>query len=169
MSYIYVTARKTPNGSQTQEWEVPWRRKRQPTPVFLLGKSHGQRSLAGYSPWGYKELNTTEQLTLLGASSKEPACQCKRRGFDPWVRKISWRRAWQPTLGFLPGESHRQRSLAGSQRVGHDWSDLAWHGTECTCESQSPIYPSPPYPLVTKSVFSTFVTLFLFHRFICTL
>ena len=73
------------------------------------------------------------------------------------------------TLGLLPGESHRQRSLAGSQRVGHDWSDLAWHGTEYICESQSPIYPSPPYPLVTKSVFSTFVTLFLFHWFICTL
>ena len=33
----------------------PWRRKRQPTPVFLPGESHGQRSLAGYSPWGRKE------------------------------------------------------------------------------------------------------------------
>ena len=40
-----------------------WRRKWQPTPVFLLGKSHGQRSLAGYSPWGCKELDT-ERLTL---------------------------------------------------------------------------------------------------------
>ena len=35
--------------------KVPWRRKWQPTPVFLPGKSHGQRSLAGYSPWGRKE------------------------------------------------------------------------------------------------------------------
>ena len=34
-------------------------------------------------------------------------------GFDPWVRKILWRRAWQPTPVFLPGESHGQRSLAG--------------------------------------------------------
>ena len=40
----------------------PWRRKWQPTPVFLPGKSHGQRSLVGYSPWGHKELDTTEQL-----------------------------------------------------------------------------------------------------------
>ena len=40
--------------------EIPWRRKWQPTPVFLLGKSHGQRSLAGYSPWGRKESGTTE-------------------------------------------------------------------------------------------------------------
>ena len=40
--------------------KIPWRRKWQPTPVFLSGKSHGQRSLAGYSPWGHKELDTTE-------------------------------------------------------------------------------------------------------------
>ena len=39
-----------------------WRRKWQPTPVFLPGKSHGWRSLAGYSPWGHKELDTTKQL-----------------------------------------------------------------------------------------------------------
>ena len=37
---------------------------KQPTPVFLPGEFHGQRSLAGYSPWGSKELDTTEQLTL---------------------------------------------------------------------------------------------------------
>ena len=36
----------------------------QPTPVFLPGESHGQRSLEGYSPWGCKELDTIEQLTL---------------------------------------------------------------------------------------------------------
>ena len=39
-----------------------WKRKWQPTPVFLPGKPHGQRSLAGYSPWGRKELDTTERL-----------------------------------------------------------------------------------------------------------
>ena len=53
---------------------------------------------------------------LGGASGKEPACQCrrlKRRGFDPWVRKIPWRRAWQLALVFLLGESHGQRSLVG--------------------------------------------------------
>ena len=38
----------------------PWGRKWQPTPVFLPGESHGQRSLAGYSPWGHKESDTTE-------------------------------------------------------------------------------------------------------------
>ena len=49
----------------------PWRRKWQPTPVSLPGKSHGQRKLVGCSPWGRKESGTTEQLTLtLGASSR---------------------------------------------------------------------------------------------------
>ena len=37
----------------------------QPTPVFLPGESHGQRSLEGYGPWAHKELDTTEQLSLL--------------------------------------------------------------------------------------------------------
>ena len=41
-------------------WKIPWRRKQKPTPVFLLGKSHGQGRLAGYSPWGHKESDTTE-------------------------------------------------------------------------------------------------------------
>ena len=40
---------------------IPWSRKWQPTPVFLLGKSHGQRSLAGYSPWGHKEADKTDR------------------------------------------------------------------------------------------------------------
>ena len=47
-------------GLKPQVGKIPWRRKRQPAPVFLPGKSHGQRSLAGYSPWGYKESDTTE-------------------------------------------------------------------------------------------------------------
>jgi len=44
--------------------KIPWRRKQPSTPVFLSGESHGQRSLVGYSPWGHKELDTTERLTL---------------------------------------------------------------------------------------------------------
>ena len=42
--------------------KITWRRKWQPTPVFLPGESHGQRSLAGYSPWGRKESDRTERL-----------------------------------------------------------------------------------------------------------
>ena len=44
--------------------KIPWGRKWQPTPVFLPGEFHGQRSLAGYGPWGHKESDTTEWLTL---------------------------------------------------------------------------------------------------------
>ena len=49
-------------------------------------------------------------------SGKESAHQCRgcqRCGFNPWVGKIPWRRAWQPTLVFLPRESHGQRNLVG--------------------------------------------------------
>ena len=59
-------------------------------------------------------------LCLIGAfqwfTGKEATCQCKRHWrhkFDPWVRKLPWRRKWQPTPVFVPGESHEQRSLAG--------------------------------------------------------
>ena len=44
--------------------KILWRRKWQPTPVFLLGKFHGQRSLAGYSPRGHKESDTTEVIGI---------------------------------------------------------------------------------------------------------
>ena len=60
-------------------------------------------------------------------SDKECSCQSwrhRRHGFDPWVRKIPWRRKCQPTPAFLPGESHGQNSLAGyspcNHRVRHD-------------------------------------------------
>ena len=45
--------------------EDPLEEEMQPTPVFFLGQSYGQRSLAGYSPWGHKELDTTDRLILL--------------------------------------------------------------------------------------------------------
>ena len=50
--------------------------------------------------------------------------QCRRPGCDPWVEKIPWKKAWEPTPVFLPGESHKQRSLVASvhgvTRIGHD-------------------------------------------------
>ena len=61
--------------------KMPWRRKRQPTPVFLTGKSHEQRSLVGYSPWGHKETwlsthtHTTEWIEFLMLTES-----------DNWVR-----------------------------------------------------------------------------------
>ena len=189
--------------------KIPWRRKWQPTPVFLPGKSCGQRSLVGYSPWSCKELDTTKHAcsslahikypkpshlhaantfyleysflsikisfilpdpaqkssffpslfwhfqalsvlcfpTILCTNlqyslnhilfllfiyigsprwhgGKEFACQYRR--FDPWVRKIPWRRKWQLTPVFLLGRSYGQRSLVAYSpwvhRVGHDWA-----------------------------------------------
>ena len=50
----------------------------------------------------------------LGLKDKESACQCRRHGFDPWVRKISWRTEWQPTPVFLPGKSYGQSRPAST-------------------------------------------------------
>ena len=85
----------------------------------------------------FEKCNTAKRLIGLlpcWLGGREPTCQCrgcKRRRFDPWVRKIPWRRARQPTPVFLPGESHGQRSLVDyslwGHRVRHNWSDLAQH------------------------------------------
>ena len=85
-----------------------------------------------------------------GSDGKEPTCQYRRPGFDPWIRKIPWRRKWQPTPVFLPGESHGQRKLVGYSRWGCKESDTTkqlththralcswmrgeWSRTEGTC------------------------------------
>ena len=62
---------------------------------------------------------------LRWSSGKEPTCQCRRPGFDPWVGGIPCRRAWQSTPVFLPGESPGTEEPGGLQsmglhRVGHD-------------------------------------------------
>jgi len=62
-----------------------------------------------------------------GASGKAPTCPCrrhKRHGFDPWVGKICWRRARQPTPVFFPGECHGQGNLMGCSLWGHKESDM---------------------------------------------
>ena len=51
-------------GSDPRVRKIPWRMEWQPNPVFLPGELHGQTSLAGYSPWGHKELDTTGWITL---------------------------------------------------------------------------------------------------------
>ena len=74
-----------------------------------------------------------------GVSSKEPVCQSRRHrdtGFIPWVGKITWRRAWQPTPTYLPGETPWTEEPGGlesmaSQRVGPDWGNLA-HTAQCS-------------------------------------
>ena len=107
---------------------------RQPTPGFPgtlggVGSPPGSGGRWRGAPCGQvlrSEWETEKQsyLPLLQLprwlGGKEPACQCrrhKRRGFSPWVGKIPWRRAWQPTPVFLPGESRGPRSLAGYSRL----------------------------------------------------
>ena len=66
-----------------------------------------------------------------GTSAKESTCQCrrqKRHKCDPWVRKIPWRRTWQPTPVYLPGESPWTEESGGLQSIGyhrvrHDWNN----------------------------------------------
>ena len=92
-----------------------------PTPALLPGKSHGRSTLAWKIPW------TEEPGGLQSMGSL-------RVGHD-WATSLSlftfmhWRRKWQPTPVFLPGESQGWRSLMGchlwGRRVRHDWSDLA--------------------------------------------
>ena len=61
------------------------------------------------------------KLFLFG---KESTCQCRRCGFDPWVRKIPGRRKRQPTLVFLPGKSHRQGAWQATVHEFTEESDM---------------------------------------------
>ena len=66
----------------------------------------------------WKQLFFMNHTGLLGGG------RCKRHGFDPWIRKIYWRRAWQPTPIFLPGEFHGERSLVDYSLWGHNELDM---------------------------------------------
>ena len=69
-SLMAQMVKRLPAMQETWVWslvgKIPWRRKWQPTPVFLPGKFHGQRSLVGYSSWGHKELGATERFHIRG-------------------------------------------------------------------------------------------------------
>ena len=60
---VKICLQRSRPGFHLRVRKVPWRRKWQPTPVLLPGECHGQRSLAGYSPWGHEESDTTESHT----------------------------------------------------------------------------------------------------------
>ena len=70
-----------------------------------------------------------------GLSSEDSACQCRRLRFHPWVRKIPWRRQWQLTPVFLPGESHGERSLVGHSPWG--LKSQTWLGDLATEQQQA--------------------------------
>ena len=97
-----------------------WRRQWQPTPVLLPGKSHGQRSLVGCSPWGHEELDTTEQLhfhfslSCIGEGNGNPLqCSCLENPSDggAWwaaVYGVAQSRTW---LKWLSSSSKHARWL----------------------------------------------------------
>ena len=101
--------------------KIPWRRKCQPTPVFLPGKSHGQRSLAGYGPWGCKELDTAERLHFLSFSLWTKSRTCHLIAF--------WSQAGYFTSWALLSSSIKQSKLSYTQQVivkikyGNTWED----------------------------------------------
>ena len=66
------------------------------------------------------------QVSLVVENPSANAGRYKKCRFDLWIRNIPWRRKWQPTLIFLSGESHGQRSLAGyiAHRVAQSWTQL---------------------------------------------
>ena len=112
-----------PQESQVQSlgWEDPLERAWQPTPVFFPGESHGQRSLAGYSPWGQKE--STESLHDWSDLARLHSCISKVP--THWLEKemaahssvLAWKIPRTAEPGGLPS--------TGSHRVGHDWRDSA--------------------------------------------
>ena len=64
-------------------------------------------------------------------SGEESTCQCRTLGFNPWIRKIPWRRKWQPTPIFLHEESHGHRRLAGYSPWGCKESDTTDTSKNC--------------------------------------
>ena len=93
-------------------------------------------------------------------SSQESACQGRRPGFDGWVGKIPWRRAWQPTPVFLPGDSHGPRSLVGYSpwgcRVRHDGAtkqqqhDNRAVSTSLPASGSCTLLPAKSWPLISS-------------------
>ena len=87
-------------------WKIPWTEE--------PGKLKSIESPTVRHNWA---TNTFTFIFLGGSEIKNPSA--KRLRFDPWVRKIPWRRAWQPTPMFLPGDSQGQRRAAGCSPQDH--------------------------------------------------
>ena len=103
--------------------KMPWRREWLPILVFLPRESHGQRSLAGYRPWVHKELDTTEQLTLLSH-----------------VRRTDW------TIGHVVELS--LQSIFSPQKLG--WYPLC--GSKCQPSNPVVGLPGLPTPILSHAI-----------------
>ena len=108
------------------------------TKTFNLNTPDGKGEL---ELWTFSELFPSKVTAGLPwwLSGKEFACQCQRCGFNPRVRKILWRRKWQPTPVFLPGKSHEQRSLVGHSPWDHKsraWQQQNHHHHHCAKDAK---------------------------------
>ena len=104
--------------------KIPWRRKWQPTPVFLPGESHGRRSLVGYSPWGHKESDTTERLHFTSLHSGYQDRFCLDWYQFQFHHSVSWASYQTPLyLNFL---SSKVRIITFCNIIGACSSILVW-------------------------------------------
>ena len=100
--------------------------------LVLLSREQKYNCCPGGDPYKLLTLKGGLMIRMLPKwlNGKEPARRCrrhKRRGFNSWVRKIPWRRKWQPAPVFLPGPSHGLRSLGGYSPWGVRESDTTEH------------------------------------------
>ena len=102
--------------------------------AFTLGR---KLDYSGDSQRTFPEARHKQIKRASQAAHKEPACRCRRHkrcGLHPWVRKVPWRRAWQPAPVFSPGESHGLRGLS----VGYSpWGCKESDTTEATAPVQT--------------------------------
>ena len=103
--------KETATHSSILAWRIPWTEK------------HGGLQSIGSQRVRHNWVANTHALASLVAQLVQNPPAMQETGFDPWVGKIPWRREQQPTLVFLPGESHGQRNLAGYRPWGHKESD----------------------------------------------
>ena len=106
-------------------------------------------------------ISLVTQISLIQCSGKEFACRwrrCRRFGFNPWVRKIPWRRKWQPTPVFLPEKLHGQRSLWAVVRgVTKTWTWLSdWAHALCARELQKGMNTS--WPGLLEAIFRSVIS-----------
>ena len=123
----------------------PWFLTR-PTRHGVMGRCSGSQTLLVHLHCGILAFTLSFPCSWASqvVSGKESPCQCKGWRLNASVGKVPWTRKWQPTLVFLPGKSHGQRSLVGynpwgRKRVGHDWATkhqfpaLPWPWWGCFC------------------------------------
>ena len=84
----------------------------------------------------WREMKRRLPLWLSGEASASQCRRCRRHGFSPWVGKIPWRKKWQPTPVFLPGESHKQRSLVAYSPWSRKESDVTEHALRALSEKR---------------------------------